>query len=213
MKHKIVIIGGGGHARVIINIIKKNGHFEIAGYTDKVDYGEIYGVKYLGVDKELEIIKDKKDIKFAVIGLGYVRIDDYRENLIKWLLNIGFTFPKIISKNSLVNEGVSIGEGTIICDSVNINIGVKIGKFSIINTGAIIEHDCKIGDFAHVSSGSVIAGNVSIGNSSIIGAGATIIQNINVTEKCFIGAGALVAKNCLNSGKYIGIPARFVQNC
>ncbi len=207
MKKRIVIIGGGGYAKVIISVINKINDFEVVGYTDIVDKGSILGVKYLGTDEILtDIIKNDKNCN-AVIGIGNITISDNRYKIYKLLKELGFGLPVIISKTAIINEEVKIGEGTVIMECALVNVGSVIGKAVIINTAAVIEHDCIVGDFVHFATGSVIGGGVEIGNNAIIGMGAKVIQYKKVGENCLIDIGSIVIKDTLIEGTYFGIPA------
>ncbi len=203
----IVIIGGGGHAKVLISIIKKNLQFELAGYVDINDQGKILGVQYLGNDSKLNEIFSKGIIT-AAIGIGQINVTQKRFNVVKNMTDIGFTFPPIISKDAIVNEDVLIGEGTQIFDGAVINSGTRIGKFSIINTTATVEHDCKIGNFCHVATAAVLSGGVEVDDFSMIGSNAVIVQYKKITSKCMVGAGAVVTKDITGEGVYIGNPAK-----
>ena len=208
MKTKIVVIGGGGQGKVIINTLKRLDNYDILGYTDLTDKGLVLGTSYLGNDNNLqEIIKEYRNCK-AVIGIGSVKISDKRENIYKMLKDIGFDLPVIISKDAIINEEVFLDEGTVIFDRAIVKVGSNIGKCAIINTGAIIEHDCKINDFVHVASGAIVSGGVEVGQNSIIGVGSKIIQYKKICENCLIGAGSVVIKDIDIDGTYLGVPVK-----
>ncbi|MDP2363708.1 MAG: hypothetical protein Q8M94_08055, partial [Ignavibacteria bacterium] len=134
MKNKIIVIGGGGYAKVIISAIKKLDEYEIIGYTDPLDKGSVLGIKYLGTDDVLKnIIKKNKNCK-AVIGVKNSLISKKRNRLFEMLKTIGFNLPVIVSKSAIINEGVSIGEGTIILEGAIINVGSVIGRGVIVNS-------------------------------------------------------------------------------
>jgi len=208
MKDKIVVIGGGGHALDVISTIKKNDDYEIIGYTDPFDKGPLLGVKYLGSDDVLnDIFKEHKNCN-AAIGIGIIDISNERQTLFDKFKKMGCKFPVIISKTAIVNEEVSIGEGSVIFDRAIINVRSKVGKFSIINYGAIIGHNCSIGDFVHISGGSIVAGGVEIGHNCIIGVGAKIIQNKKIINNCLLGVGSVTITDLLKPGTYFGVPSR-----
>ena len=211
MKEKIVIIGGGGHAKVIISIIKKLNDFDIVGYTELTNKNEILSIPYLGNDN---ILTDfyKKGISNAVLGLGQIKPSSHRRRLIASICKIGYSFPPVISPNSVINEEVNIGRGTVIMDGVIVNSGVNIGEFSIINTKASIDHDCNIGSFTHIAPGVTLSGEVKIGNDVLIGTGANIIQGISIIENSLISAGSSVQKDINKPGIYRGVPAEFVRS-
>jgi len=206
---KIVVISGGGHAKVVISILRKLKEYQIIGYTDVEDKGKIFDVSYLGNDEEF--LKKNKNVKYAAIGIGQIKKYKLRKKIIENYLINGFEFPVIISPDSVINEDVKIGKGTIVMDGVIVNSGSNIWKFSIINTNASIDHDCKIGDYVHIAPGVTISGGVKIGSNTFIGAGATIIQYKKIEENIIIGAGSVVVNDLIESGTYIGNPARKIK--
>jgi len=209
--NNIVIIGGGGHAKVLISIIKKNNDFIITGYTDNNDCGELLGIKYLGDDAILSELIKSNECSNAVLGVGQINLNNKRPFIIDSVKKLGYKFPAIVSKNSIINEDVIVGEGTVSFDGVVINSGSKIGKFSILNTGVIIDHDCEIGDYTHIATGATLSGGVKLKGNSMIGAGATIIQYKEIIDNCMIGAGAVVTTDLREPGMYAGIPARRIK--
>ncbi len=207
-KETIVIIGGGGHAKVVASIIKKSGRFELLGYVDKQNRGPLLGVPYLGADDVLPQLRAEHSPCAAVIGIGYIGEGTLREHLIEKLLRFGFEMPAIISSHAVVNEEVKIEVGAVVMDGVVVNSGSQVGKYVILNTHSSIDHDCQIGDFVHIAPGATLSGGVTVGAHSLVGAGATVVQYKTVGDHCIIGAGAVVTKDCLEQGTYIGIPAK-----
>lgn len=204
MTDKIIIMGGGGHAKVVISILKKNKNFEILGYTDVEDKGEILGISYLGDDSIIE----NADCKNIALGIGSVGDVNFRKNAYDLCKKLDLNLPIIISKDAIVNEEVAIEEGTIIMDGVVVQSGTKIGKCSIINTNSSVDHDCKIGDFIHLAPGVTLSGNVEIQNETHVGTGANIIQGIKLGSNVMVGAGSTVVKDCNNNKSYVGVPAK-----
>jgi UDP-perosamine 4-acetyltransferase len=208
MKNKIVIIGGGEFAHLIIDVIKKLDQYEIIGYTDIIDKGLILGTKYLGTDEVLnDILKNDKNCK-AVVAVGLIKISYVRNRVYEMLKDLGFELPSIISKNAILQEDVAIGEGTCVLDNALINAGTKIGKCCIIGPGAIVEHHCSAGDFVTFATGSIFAAGSTIGNNSILSIGAIVVSHKNICSNCFIGAGSVAINNISNEGTYYGVPAR-----
>ncbi len=201
---KIIVIGGGGHGKVVISILKKLKQYEVVGYTDVRDKGSILGVKCLGNDENISNFGGS----LAAVGIGILSNSESRRKIIDRYLQKGSAFPPIISPDAVVNKNVSIGAGTVIMDGVVINTGTSIGNYSIINTRSSIDHDCKIGNNVHVAPGATLCGCVKIGDNCLVGTGSTIIQNIKLDEGCIVGASTLINKNCNKRGRYFGIPAR-----
>jgi len=202
------VIGGGGHAKVVISVLKKLKSYQILGYFDAVNRGSILGIVYLGNDQQLPELKKKHPACSAVLGIGNVDISDLRYKIAQTLLALGFDFQPIISPDAIVNEEVKIGQGAVILDGVVVNSGTVIGAFAILNTKSSIDHDCSIGDFAHIAPGVTLSGCVSVGRGSLIGAGATVIQGKKIDENCLIGAGSVVVGDVEGPGIYFGVPAR-----
>ncbi len=207
----IVVIGGGGHARVVTNILKKNQQFRVIGYTDHEDKGSILGCPYLGNDSILESLIAQRQACAAAIGIGMVKVITARICVMENLEMLGFDIPAIVSKDAVLNENVIIGKASMVGDGAIINCGSKIGVCSIINTNSTVEHDCDIGSYVHIAPGAIISGEVKIGNHSFVGAGAIIIQGKTIGENVTIGAGATVVRDCLSPGTYIGTPARRIK--
>jgi UDP-perosamine 4-acetyltransferase len=211
-KKKLILIGGGGHCKVVISILKKLKIFEIVGIVDnyKVE-SSIEGIKIIGIDNDLEDFF-KRGIKNALITVGSIKNNSKRYKLFTLAKKIGYKFPIIVSPDAIVDSSVSIGEGTVIMPGSIINIDSSIGENCIINTGAIIEHDCKIGDHCHIAPGVHISGAVNIGELSFMGIGATIIQGITIGKNVTIGAGSVVINDIPDNVIAVGNPAKLINN-
>lgn len=209
MPEKIVLVGGGGHCKVVSSIILENNDFKIVGISDvESELGkEINGIKIKYTDDQLEKLF-KEGVKNAIITVGSTGNPVLRIKLFNKIKSIGFFAPVIIAKSAFIGKNVSIGEGTVIMPGVIINTGVKIGKNCIINTGAIIEHDCIIEDNVHIAPGVTISGGVLVGENTHIGTGSSIIQNIKIGKNSLIGAGSVVVKDTPNNVKAFGVPAK-----
>lgn len=190
----IIVLGQGGHARSLVDIIEQENKYRIVGYVvnDEMILDDKYPV--IGCDDDLEdIFRD--GIRNAAIGIGYMGKSNLREKLWNQLKKIGFQFPIICDPSAIVANNVQIGEGCFIGKGAVINANASIGQMCIINTGAIVEHDCCVDDFSHISVSTVLCGNVKIGRSSFVGANATIIQGRVIGDNCIVGAGAVVREN------------------
>ena len=210
MREKIVLVGGGGHCKVVISVLKRLNTFDIVGISDIPERlgKEILGVPIKFTDDDLErLFRD--GVKYAFITVGSVGNPRKRVELFNMIKEIGFEVPVIISQHALVSEDVVIGEGTIIMPGAIVNPGAKIGKNAIINTGAIIEHDVLVCDHTHIAPGVVLSGGVKVGCCSHIGTGASVIQEIEIGKNVIIGAGAVVTKNIPDGVIAKGVPARW----
>lgn len=207
---RIVVIGGGGHAKVVISVLKKAG-YEVAGYTDREDRGLILGIPYLGGDGVLPHVRGTHPDCGAVIGIGKIDASRLRLALQGDIAELGFELPVIVSPDAVVNEEVRLGEGTVVLDGVVVNSGTEIGRVCILNTNSTVEHDCRFGDNVHIAPGVTLSGGVAIGHNTMIGTGATVIQSVSICEGCIIGAGSTVVKDITAPGTYVGSPAKRIR--
>ena len=193
---KIILTGGGGHCKVVINAILLAKNYEIAGIIDleeKIGL-QISSIPVIGTDKDLEKYF-AKDIKNCFITVGSTGNLALRIKLYNKAKEIGYKFPNIIHPDTIISEFAKIGDGNFIAPGVIINSSVTIGSFCIINTGSIIEHDCKISNFVHIAPGVTLSGGVIIGANSHVGTGSSVIQNLKIGKNTLIGAGSVVVKN------------------
>lgn len=200
----VIIIGTGGHAKVVADIIL-NARDHLVGFiTNDNKMEEFMGWPVLGKDTEYHKFMDC----CFVIAIGNAKV---RERIsssmdgVKW-------YTAIHPSSSISAIRTSIGEGSVVMANSVINPYAHIGKHCIINSNATIEHDNEIGDFVHISVGAKLAGTVGIGNRTWIGAGATVSNGISVCQDCMIGAGAVVIKEITEPGTYIGVPARKIKD-
>jgi sugar O-acyltransferase (sialic acid O-acetyltransferase NeuD family) len=206
---KVVVIGGGGHAKVLMSVLKKC-PCEILGYTDKRSGGAILGARYLGTDAILhELIKSHGDCG-AVVGVGKTDTSSARVELFRAIETLGFEFPVVVSPQAVVNEEVFLGPGSAVFDGVVVNSGTVTGCLCILNTSSTVEHDCHLGDNVHVAPGATLSGGVRIGSNCMIGTGANVIQGVTICADTLIGAGSTVVGDISLAGVYAGNPARRV---
>ncbi|MEK3683099.1 acetyltransferase [Paenibacillus sp. FSL R10-2736] len=207
MKEKLIIIGAGGHGKVVADIAKQMNKWKIICFLDDNELlKECLGFEIIGKTSRVnEYIKDF-DI-FIAIG-----DNDAREKIQKRLESRNASIPLIIHPHAVLGSEVKIGYGSVIMAGVVINSSTKIGKGCIINTSSSIDHDNNIEDYVHISPGVHLAGNVKIGRQSWLGVGSIVINNIFICKQCKLGAGAVVVKNIVHPGTYVGIPARRRNN-
>lgn len=208
----IILIGGGGHCKSVIDTIKNLEKFNIVGILDlKNKVGtKISGIEIIGIDEELESLF-KKNIKYAFITLGSIGDVFLRKRLYLRAKKIGYSFPNIIDKTSIISKDINIGYGNYIGKGAIVNINSTIENNCIINTGAIIEHDSYIGNFSHIAPGTTISGNTYIGENTHIGTNTTIIQGIKIGNNTIIGAGSVVVRNISSNKKAYGNPCKEVR--
>ncbi len=204
MNNKVVIIGAGGHAKVIADIVVNNNDILLGFLDDNKAKDTMIISNYKVIGKICDCVKIQKadpEIKF-VIAIG----DNKKRSEISKKYNL--LYYTAVHPNATIAIDVSIQDGTVVMANAAINPNTKIGKHCIINTGAIIEHDNKIGDFTHISPNATLAGTVEIGSYTHIGASATVRNNIKIGTDVVIGAGAVVVKDIKEPGTYVGVPAK-----
>lgn len=199
---QLVIIGAGGHGKVVADIAKRNGYDTILFLDDDERLASC--ASYPIVEKCRNFTDYNCDF---VVAIGNAKM---RQQMQGMLEADGKTIVTLIHPNAVIGENVSIGTGTVVMAGAVINPGAEIGKGCIINTCSSVDHDCKLEDFVHVSVGTHIAGTCVIGERTCLGAGATIINNTCICGDCVIGAGAVVIRNIEESGTYVGCPARMI---
>ncbi len=205
IKKEIVLIGAGGHARVIIDTAECLG-FNISSIIDIGYKGKketIIGYPVIGNISVLSSYNIDKIEVFIAIGDNKIRTEYF-----KIIKNMGFNIPVLIHPTAILSNYVSINEGVFVNAGSIINALSEIGKNTIINTGSIIDHEVKIGKNTHICPGVKIAGRVSIGNNTFIGTGTTIIDKIRIGDNVIIGAGSVVIKDVKSNSKVAGVPAR-----
>lgn len=201
----IVIIGASGHGKVVADIARLNGYQEIIFLDDDSNKKKCGLYKIVGTSNDVSKYNEKYDF-FVAIGNNEIR-----EKIASKLNNLEIDLVSLIHPNAIIDSTASIDLGTVIMANVVINTEVKIGKGCIINTAATVDHDCFVGDYVHISPGAHIAGTVEIGKSSWIGIGVSVINNVAICKQCVIGAGSVVVENLIESGTYIGAPAKRIK--
>jgi len=207
----IVVVGGGGHAKVVISILRKLNRYRIIGYSDLKDNGTLLGAPYLGTDEALSPSALNQTECEAVLAVGQVGFGTSRCELWMRLRSLSLSFPFIVSPDAIVNEGVKVDGGVTVMDGAIVNSGATIGYGAIVNTHSIIEHDVILADWVHVAPGATVCGGVKVGRYSMIGAGATVIEGLAIAEHCLVGAGSTIVEDITEPGVYVGSPARRIR--
>ena len=201
-----IIVEGGTHAKVIIDIIQCSRDYNIIGYSDKNDQ-HLEGVPYLGPDAEIMKKIGVAEVE-CVNGIGGVRDTRKREEVYKHFTEKGYRFATIIHDSAIVSKKADIMRGALIMAGVIINAGSLIGENVLINSNSLIDHDCKIEAHTAIAPGCTLCGGLHIKEGSFIGAGTTIIQNVTIGRQCTVGAGSLVLKSIPDGETVYGVPVR-----
>jgi len=208
MSNPIIVIGGGGHAKVLIDALLGS-CVEVLGATDtdpvRVDCC-ICGVRVLGDDGIL--LRYAPDAVRLVNGLGSVSHTTARQKIYEKYKTLGYSFETVVHPSAVISRDVQLSEGVQVMAGAIVQAGSRIGANTIINTRAIVDHDCEIGAHVHLAPGAILCGGVNVGSGTHIGTGAVVIQNIRVGHHDIVGAGSVVIKNLADCSKAVGVPAR-----
>lgn len=206
MKRKLILIGGGGHCRSVLQGMRRM-NVPVAGIIDVPEKvgTEVLGISVMGTDSDLSnYINDYQ----AMVTVGSTKDNSIRKQLYDRLVSMGFDIASFISDSSKISADVVINRGSVVLDSSLINTGTMVGENCIINTGAIIDHDCKIGDHVHIAPGVVMSGGVQVGDMAFVGVGAVVKDGVKIGNNAVVAAGAVVVSDVPNSVTVMGCPAK-----
>lgn len=204
----LILIGGGGHCKSVIDVIESEGKFKIIGILDiPKKVGEhVLKYKIIGTDDEIELYKNH--YRNFLITVGHVKNCSTRKSLTERVIQSNGNLISVISPFAHVSNYAKIGNGTVIHHFVNVNAGASIGANCIINSFANIEHDVVIGNLTHVSTGVMVNGDCVIGNRVFLGSNSTMSVGAKIVDDVVIGASSFVNTNITEPGFYKGIPAK-----
>jgi len=196
----MLVYGAGGHAKVIISILKAGSHKIEAIFDDDILKDYLLEIPVTNV-YDPNLFRDEK----LIIAIG--------DNLIRRQLSaqILHEFGKIIHTSAVLDNTAQMGAGSCMMQNSVVQADSVIGKHVIINTSSSVDHDCHIGDFVHIAPGVVIGGNVTIGENTLIGIGSIVIPGLSIGKNCLISAGSVVTKNIADGMIVRGNPARIIS--
>lgn len=207
MTKPLVMIGAGGHAAVLAEIILEQNRQLIAVVSPDLikENSPLFGVTQIASDEELLTIYSPQDVEL-VNGVGSIPRNNIRSKLSTFFTEKGYAFAKVISPKAILSNFLILEEGVQIMPGAVIQVNTVVGKNSIINTGAIVEHDCTIGANNHIAPGVTLSGGVMTDSDVHVGTGANIIQGIHIGQAAVVGAGTTISRN-VPAGQVL-IPAR-----
>ena len=203
-KEKIFVFGASGHAKVVIDIIERQGLFDIAFLVD--DNPALKGQHFFGYP----VLGGKAELLAANIRKGIVAVGSNRARraVTGWLTDQGCEMITAIHPSAQLAREVTVGSGSVVMAGAVINSDTIIGCNVIVNTRASVDHDCKIGDGVHLAPGSTLCGTVTVGAESFVCAGATLIPNLTIGSKVTVGAGSTVIRDLPDGVTVAGSPAK-----
>ncbi len=207
MKSPIIIIGSGGHAVSIVDLIESLDNYDIQGFWDfkHSEVQQLSGYPRLSHNSISDLVGEKVSLG---LGIGQVKSAQPRKQLYLQLKALDARIPNLISPHAYVSKRASIGTGCQIMAGVVINAQVTIADNCIINSGAILEHGVSLEAHTHISTSAVVNGNCRVDSETFIGSNATIKQGVHIASENIIGAGAVVLKDTKFQSTYVGNPAR-----
>jgi sugar O-acyltransferase (sialic acid O-acetyltransferase NeuD family) len=207
---KVIGLGAGGHAKVLIEILQAVGIVEITGLLDvdpRLWKTKQLGIVVLGSDELLpKLFAD--GIRQVFIGVGGAGGSDLRRKLFAKAQHPGFVVIPCIHPSAVISPSAVFGEGPNVMAAVVVNASARIGANVIVNTGAIVEHDCILEDHSHVAPRAQLASAVTVGEGAHIGIGASVMQCIRIGRNAVVGAGAAVVSDVPDDAIVVGVPAR-----
>jgi acetyltransferase EpsM len=194
------LYGASGHAKVIIDILEKNG-ITISGLIDSNP-----GIKTLmGYEVKSGIGEISQADYSVLISIGNNAV---RKRVAESLRT---TFTNAIHPNAVLSDHISLGTGIAIMAGAVVNSDVTIGSHVILNTNCTVDHDCSIGNFVHISPNAALAGNVEVGEGSHVGISACVIQGVKIGRWATIGAGAVIIKDVPDYAVVVGNPGKIIK--
>ena len=191
------LYGAGGHAKVIMDIVRAQGDSVEALVDDNKDVKEVMGVS---------VIHDAVgNISPLIISIG--------NNRIRKLVSekVDAVFGKAVHPSAIVSGSAVVGEGSVIMQGAILQSCVCVGRHCIVNTGASVDHECVLEDFVHVSPHCTLCGNVHVGEGAWIGAGSVVIPGVRIGKWCVIGAGSVVVEDIPDGVLALGNKCRVIR--
>ncbi len=208
---KLAIWGAGGHARVVADIVRQAGGYELVGFLDDVDPrrkgAPFCGSTVIG-DRENFAALRAAGVEYIFLAVGSCAD---RLRMARVALDAGFHLAKLVHPRAVVAADCKIGPGSMIAANAVLNPGTVCGECVIVNTSSSIDHDCHLGDGAHVGPGACLGGGVSVGAAAWIGIGAVVSDHLSIGEQAVIGAGAVVVRDVPAGVVAYGVPARIIR--
>ena len=201
-----VVVGAGGHARSVVDVLERAGHTVVAvsGAVPAGDHGaDPWHVDVLADDREaLELIEARG--LHAVVAIG---ANPARAGLVRTLVTRGLSVPPVVASTATVSPRSVLGAGTVVLEHAHVGPSTRVGEAVIVNTSAVVEHDCRVGGGSHVAPGAVLLGGAAVGSGTLVGSGARVLPLVTVGAGATIGAGAVVTGHVSDGQTVVGVPA------
>lgn len=206
-----VIIGAGGHGKVVLDVLQCEGKHRVVGFLDadaSLHGSAVAGVQVMGGINQLLKLKQQK-VRGAIIAIGDNRV---RQQYAREAIEAGLELLTAIHPSATVARTATIGKNVVIAAKAVVCPDAKIGDSTIVNTAAVVDHECVVEEAVHIAPGALLAGRVKIEESAFIGMGACILQCLSVGARTVVGAGAVVRADLPAGVTAVGVPARIIKH-
>jgi len=207
-----IIVGAGGHGKVVLDILRAGGKYKPVGFIDadpRLANTRVGDLPVFGAIHLLGRLKTQHKIKAAIIAIGDNRA---RAGYVSNLVDLGLDLVNAVHPAASVSASARLGKNVVVAAGAVICTEAIIEDLSIINTSAVVDHECEVGRASHICPGALLAGRVRIGSGCLIGMGAKVIQCLSVGDETTVGAGAVVLKDLPARVTAVGVPARVIRN-
>ncbi len=208
---KLMILGAGAHARVLVDLAQQLPGWDLAGLLDDDSGkagGDVFGVPVLGRTDQLLEIAAAKITDCAAIAFGD---NTLRRRFFEFATESGLEPATLVHPSAIISPNAKLGAGVIVLAGVIVNAGAVIGDNVCLNTGCRIDHDCRLDDHSHIFPSATLTGGVSVGSGATVGANAVVNPNLKIGKDAFVGSGAVVIRNVEGGEVVVGNPARVLD--
>lgn len=202
---KVLVVGAGGHSKVIVDILQQNGQYDVVGFVDSGDRQGYWGIPVIGRDEDLEVLRQERKIPYAFVALGN---NVLREKVSRKVSDAGFELINVISSKALVSPRATLGKGVAVMAGAVVQADALIEDGCILNTNSSIDHECRVGAYSHIAPGTAVSGNTVIGTGCFLGTGSRVIDGIHIGNHVTVGAGGTVVGDLEDGCTAVGVPAR-----
>lgn len=202
-----VIIGAGGHSRVVYDILRSNQNVDVSAFVDNTPRGsdeQIMGVPVVGDHSVLPEYIAENNVSGFIIAVGD---NEIRKRHFQKLRDMGLEPVSAIHKDATISQMAEVGQGSVVASGAIVTTNAEIGANTIVNTGSVVEHETTVGSHAHVGPGTTLAGRVSVGDGTFVGMGSSVKEYTNIGESAVVGAGSVVLDDVEDDTVVVGTPA------
>ena len=208
---RVLILGAGGHGRVVLDILLQGRRYDVAGFLDNnsaIHGRRVDGCPVHGNLDDLERLSRELNVEAAVIAIGD---NGVRRGLARWVDQTGLQLVSAIHPSATLARNANVGRNVVVAAGAVVCAHCQIGDSVILNTGCIIDHQTVIGEGCHICPGVRVAGRVNVESGAFIGIGATVVPKVTIGCESIVGAGTVVIDDVTPMTTVVGVPAREVK--